>query len=592
MRNLIGIIILLLSVSGQAKTLYGSHLTGGTNWVNRISVFNNGETIVDDVIVKIYNEEGTLISNEIYSVDPFSSRILVLTGFTEFVQTEYEDLLSINPHGTFTVETESEKIAVKLSFQFEDRESISEFFLNGTLAFEYLLPNTVVDHFDWLGMVVFNTYNAPIDVTFVAYKDGLVVGDSTIVIDPLTKWVGLSTHMWDGLEYSNLDQIRIVSDYLIPTPFTISGNNEQDRHLFFNGVATKTFQGFYTITASAGSNGSISPSGSIDVAEEENQSFSITANSGYSILDVVVDGRSIGVVSSYTFDNVTANHTIYATFKTYVPDQYTITVNSGPGGSTDKDGDNTVNAGDDLTITALPNQYNQFISWSGSASGNINPLVLTNIAANATITANFVNPPPVGTIISPANNANDALVNVAVDIIVSGTDPLGEGIGSMSVEATSTSESFTLNASSGTCSFVPTHAEFYTITLTVTDDSGHSDVSSILIHVNPVPNNTPPVISNLTATPNPCFSYDTTTVSFDISDADGDNVDYTVTISSSNGSTWHINGTTSTSGTVNGGSGNVSLQLDTGGSENIVVTVDSNDNNGGTDSEGIPIDVQ
>ena len=71
----------------------------------------------------------------------------------------------------------------------------------------------------------------------------------------------------------------------------------------------------YTITASAGVNGSISPSGSVNVAEGSNQTFTITANSGYSILDVTVDGVSQGAISSYTFTNVTANHTINASFE-------------------------------------------------------------------------------------------------------------------------------------------------------------------------------------------------------------------------------------------------------------------------------------
>ncbi len=70
----------------------------------------------------------------------------------------------------------------------------------------------------------------------------------------------------------------------------------------------------YTITASAAANGSISPSGSVSVASGANQSFSISPNRGYRISNVTVDGRSVGAVSSYTFTNVTANHTIAATF--------------------------------------------------------------------------------------------------------------------------------------------------------------------------------------------------------------------------------------------------------------------------------------
>ncbi|WP_407521112.1 HYR domain-containing protein [Lacibacter sp. MH-610] len=71
----------------------------------------------------------------------------------------------------------------------------------------------------------------------------------------------------------------------------------------------------YTITATAGTGGSISPSGSVTVNENTNQSFSITAASGYEINDVLVNNVSQGAISSYTFNNVTANQSISAIFK-------------------------------------------------------------------------------------------------------------------------------------------------------------------------------------------------------------------------------------------------------------------------------------
>jgi type IV pilus assembly protein PilY1 len=71
----------------------------------------------------------------------------------------------------------------------------------------------------------------------------------------------------------------------------------------------------HTISASAGSGGSISPSGPITVVEGSSQSFTITPDAGNSISDVVVDGSSLGTTpSSYTFSNVTADHTIVASF--------------------------------------------------------------------------------------------------------------------------------------------------------------------------------------------------------------------------------------------------------------------------------------
>ena len=78
---------------------------------------------------------------------------------------------------------------------------------------------------------------------------------------------------------------------------------------------TVVANGEFTITATADEHGSISPSGTVTVKRDGSQPFTITPNSGYRIADVKVDGKSVGTVASYTFENVTANHTIEATFE-------------------------------------------------------------------------------------------------------------------------------------------------------------------------------------------------------------------------------------------------------------------------------------
>jgi hypothetical protein len=70
----------------------------------------------------------------------------------------------------------------------------------------------------------------------------------------------------------------------------------------------------YAITASAGANGAISPSGTVTVASGANQTFTITPNAGYVVAGVTVDGVAKGALTTYTFTNVTAAHTIAATF--------------------------------------------------------------------------------------------------------------------------------------------------------------------------------------------------------------------------------------------------------------------------------------
>mgnify|MGYP001509280102 CR=1 FL=1 len=71
---------------------------------------------------------------------------------------------------------------------------------------------------------------------------------------------------------------------------------------------------YHTIKATAGANGSISPSGWTSVREGWDQTFTITPDKGYAVAKVLVDGKSVGAVTSYTFKNVTKDHTIEAVF--------------------------------------------------------------------------------------------------------------------------------------------------------------------------------------------------------------------------------------------------------------------------------------
>ena len=74
------------------------------------------------------------------------------------------------------------------------------------------------------------------------------------------------------------------------------------------------------ITATADANGTIDPSGEVAVPKGENQTFKITPNEGYHINDVLVDGKSVGAVTEYKFENVTEAHKIHATFaRNYTP---------------------------------------------------------------------------------------------------------------------------------------------------------------------------------------------------------------------------------------------------------------------------------
>jgi hypothetical protein len=98
--------------------------------------------------------------------------------------------------------------------------------------------------------------------------------------------------------------------YFVATTYDSAG----DQSIYSNEVSKTIPQSTFTISASAGTGGSISPSGSATVNSGGSQAYTITPASGYQISNVTVDGSSVGAVSSYSFNNVTANHTISAAF--------------------------------------------------------------------------------------------------------------------------------------------------------------------------------------------------------------------------------------------------------------------------------------
>ncbi|MGB9730181.1 MAG: WD40/YVTN/BNR-like repeat-containing protein, partial [Thermoprotei archaeon] len=108
----------------------------------------------------------------------------------------------------------------------------------------------------------------------------------------------------------------------------------------------------FVITASVSSGGSISPSGLVSVNYGSSQTFTITPNTGYKIKDVLVDNKSVGPVTAYTFTNIIENHTIQAIFE---PITFIIFTSLENNGTIIPSGIITVNYGDSKTFTITPN---------------------------------------------------------------------------------------------------------------------------------------------------------------------------------------------------------------------------------------------
>ncbi len=143
----------------------------------------------------------------------------------------------------------------------------------------------------------------------------------------------------------------------------------------------------YNVTASAGAGGSISSAGVSVVNCGDDISYNITPDACYSVADVIVDGNSVGAVSSFTFTNVNQNHTIAASF---IVTPYTISVSSGAGGSISP-ATGTVSCGSDATYTITPDACNSIVDVlvDGVSVGAASTFTFTNVIADHTISATF-----------------------------------------------------------------------------------------------------------------------------------------------------------------------------------------------------------
>ncbi len=148
-------------------------------------------------------------------------------------------------------------------------------------------------------------------------------------------------------------------------------------HTITRHFAIRTF----TITPTAGANGSISPATAQTVNYGGSQTFNINPNTGYAIADVLVDGVSQGPIASYQFTNVTGNRTISASF---VIRTFTITPTAGANGSISPATAQTVNYGGSQTFNINPNTGYAIadVLVDGVSQGPIASYQFTNVTGN------------------------------------------------------------------------------------------------------------------------------------------------------------------------------------------------------------------
>ena len=151
--------------------------------------------------------------------------------------------------------------------------------------------------------------------------------------------------------------------------------------------ATNSAKTNFSITASVQGSGTISPSGTLNMALGKSQTYRIKAGKNNKIVDVIVDGSSVGAVSSYNFSNVSADHTITAV----CAGTYKIKASIKGKGTISPPGTVSATTGQSVTYTIAPAAGYRIadVSVDGSSAGAVSSYTFSNLMASHTIKATF-----------------------------------------------------------------------------------------------------------------------------------------------------------------------------------------------------------
>ena len=232
----------------------------------------------------------------------------VPTEFTITVKTDSNGTASAS-HAKAVVGTEITLIATpKTGYHFKEWEVIS-----GGVTIKddkFLMPNDNVE----VKAIFEKDAPAPTEYTITydlaggtaeGNPDTYTIETRTFTLKNPTK-SGYTFTGWSGTGLDGENNMTVT----IPTGST--GNRTYTAHWRYNGSGHS--YSYYTIKATAGAGGSISPSGNVSVREGRDQTFTITPDKGYAVANVKIDGKSIGAAKSYTFENVSRTHTIEVIF--------------------------------------------------------------------------------------------------------------------------------------------------------------------------------------------------------------------------------------------------------------------------------------
>ena len=231
---------------------------------------------------------------------------------------------SMNPTGTQTYAGGS---AVPVSAVAASGYQFSSWISTGSISFDSTTSSSTTAHINSAGSITANF--APIatgqnyQVTFALGTGGASMNPTGTQSYASGSTVPISATAASGYKFSSWTSSGTIS-------FDSATLASTNAHIGSDGTITANFAtSQHTITVTQGSNGVIAP-GTTAVNEGASQTFSITPNNGYHVLDVIVDGSSKGAVTSWTFNNVQVDHTITASFASGA--YHTITASAGANG--------------------------------------------------------------------------------------------------------------------------------------------------------------------------------------------------------------------------------------------------------------------
>ncbi len=271
---------------------------------------------------------------------------------------------------------------------------------------------------------------------------------------------GGSTYDWNpGTALSPTTGSTVTANPTTTTTYIVTAHSGNCNN---SASVTVTVLPEYPVTASAGTNGTISETGSTNVCSGTDKTYTVTPDAGYHIEDVAVDGTSIGNTPPFTISNVTGSHTIAATF---APDCTTPSITSATGGSVC--GSGTVS----LSASASAGTLNWYASSTGGTSLQTGGTYTPNVTATTTYYVEATDASCVS-----SRTAVTATVNSVPSASASATDVscYGQATGSVTVTGSGGTPSYTVSGdattglAAGTYNYVVTDANGCTASTSAT----------------------------------------------------------------------------------------------------------------------------